>query len=90
MQEQFLNTEKLAQGLETMSKGLDDQPKSVGTPETAVIEQNVSMESDEPHTIPDIDVTNQGAETSKRKFKYSSSHSLKDIISDPKSSVQTH
>lgn len=75
-------------GLEAESKGLDEQSKGVGTPETAVTEPIVSMESDVPQVIPEVDVTNQGAETSKRKFKYSSSDSLKDIISDPKSSVQ--
>ena len=88
MQDHILNTEELAQGLEAQSKALGDQSKSVETSETAVTEPNRSTESDVPQINP-VDVTNQGADTSKRKFKYSSSHSLKDIISDPTSSVQT-
>ena len=78
----------MAQGVEDSSKALGVQSNSVEASETAVTEPNRTTESDVPQVNP-TGVTNQGAETSKRKFKYSSSHSLKDIISDPTSSVQT-
>jgi transposase InsO family protein len=88
MQEPFLNTEELAQGVEDSSKALGVQSNSVETSETAATEPNRTTESDALQVNP-TSVTNQGAETTKRKFKYSSSHSLKDIISDPTSSIQT-